>query len=145
MTVMTISQQFQVLSAFHQSIVLHTQFWIINHPFSNLLLQIYFIQPQFFIVNSFFSILTQNYRITDKKGPQNSVISDKMSASAPCTTCSFFQVSIAAQIKKEFFRKVVWSTQWPRVRTLSRPCWPFLSPLVTILDFAAVSECPLRC
>ena len=49
----------------------------------------YSFQPQFFIFNSTPTILNQKYRIFDSKCPQNSVISDKMSASA---TCSFFQV-----------------------------------------------------
>ena len=77
---------------FLQSIALHPQFWIINPPFSILLHQISFIQLQFSIFNTCFSILSKKYGIFASKSPQNSVISDKMSASATCTACSFFQV-----------------------------------------------------
>ena len=82
-----------ILSAYPQSIALHPQFWILNHPFSILLPQIFYIQPQFSIFNSSFSILSQRCEILcDWKSPQNSVISNEMSASAACTACSFFQV-----------------------------------------------------
>ena len=40
----------------------------------------------------FFLPLIQKYQIFDLKCPQNSVISNKMSARAACTACSFFQV-----------------------------------------------------
>ena len=56
------------------------------------LTKISFIQPQISIFNSSSSILNQKNGIFDSKSPQNSIISDKMSASAACTACSFFQV-----------------------------------------------------
>ena len=79
----------QILIAYPHSIALQPQFWILINPFSILLAQISFIQPQFSIVNSSSSILTQKYWIFVSTCPQNSVISDKMSANA---VCSFFQV-----------------------------------------------------
>ena len=87
----------QILSAYPQSIALHPQFWILNPPFSILLPKISFIQPQFSISNSSFFILSKKYGIFGSKSPQNSVISDKMSASAACTACSFFQVCFWAR------------------------------------------------
>ena len=79
----------RILSAYPNSIALNPQFLILNPPFSILLPQISFIQPQFSIFNSSFSILIKKYRIFRSKSSQNSVISNKMSAS---TACSFFQV-----------------------------------------------------
>ena len=81
----------QILMAYPQSIALHPQFLILNASFSILLPQISLIQPHFSIFNSSSSILSQKNGIFDSKSPQNSVISDKMSASAACTACSFFQ------------------------------------------------------
>ena len=81
----------QILIAYHQSKALQPQFWALNPPLSILL-------PKISIVNSSFSILSQKYRILNSKWPQNSVISAKMSASAACTTCSFFQVWRRASI-----------------------------------------------
>ena len=72
-----------------KSITMHSQFSILNASFSILLPQISLLQPQFSIFNSSSSILSQNIGIFDSKSPQNSVISDKMSASA---ACSFFQI-----------------------------------------------------
>ena len=83
---------YPMLSAYPQSIALNPQFWILNPQISVLLPQISFIQPRFPIFNSSFSILSKKYGIFGSKSPQNSVIFDKMSASAACTTCSFFQV-----------------------------------------------------
>ena len=80
--------------AYPQSIALHPQFLILNASFSILLPQISLIQPHFSIFYSSFSILSQKNGIFDSKRPQNSVISDKMSASGACTACSFFQVRI---------------------------------------------------
>ena len=40
-----------------------------------------------------------------------------------------------ALIKKTYLAKVVRNAQKPRVGPLSRPCRPFLGPLVAILDF----------
>ena len=68
-----------------QSIALHLQFSII-------IPQISLIQPQFSIFNSSSSILSQKNGIFYSKSPQNSMISDKMSASAACTACNFFLV-----------------------------------------------------
>ena len=85
----------QILSPYPQSIALHPQFCLLNPPFSILLTQIFFIQPQFSIFNSSFAILSIEYGIFDSKSPQNSVISDKMSASA---ACSFFQVCLDSDI-----------------------------------------------
>ena len=82
----------QILIAYPQLIALQPQFSMLNPQFTILLPKIPFIQPQLSIVNSSSPILTQKYRIFGSKCPQNSVISDKMSASAACTTCSFFQV-----------------------------------------------------
>ena len=81
----------QILSVFPQSIALHPQFWILNTPFSIFPPQKSFIQPQLSILNSPFSILSKKYGIFGSKSPQNSVISDKMFASA---ACSFSQVWI---------------------------------------------------
>ena len=78
----------QILSGYPQSITLNSQCWILNPHLSILLPQISFIQPQFSIFKSSFSILSKK-KIFGSKSPQNSVISDKMSASA---ACSFFQV-----------------------------------------------------
>ena len=78
--------------AYPQSIPLHPQFLILNASFSILLPQISLIQPHFSIFNSAPSILSQKNGIFTSKSPQNTVISDKMSASAACTACSFFQV-----------------------------------------------------
>ena len=47
---------------------------------------------QFSIVKSSSSIPTQKNKKFDSKCPQNSVISNKMSARATCTACTFFQV-----------------------------------------------------
>ena len=81
------------LIVYPQSTAIHPQFMIFNPPFSILLPQISFNQPQFSIFNSSISIHIQKYGIFDYKCPKNSVISDKMSASATCTAaCSFFQV-----------------------------------------------------
>ena len=75
----------QFLIAYPQSRALQPQFWM--------LYALFFIPlPQFSIVNSSSSILTQKNRIFDSKCPQNSMISDLMSTSADCTACSFFQV-----------------------------------------------------
>ena len=82
----------QILSAYPQSIAFNPQFWLLNPPFSILLPQISFIQPQFSTFNSSFPILSKKYGIVGSKSPQNSVISDKMSASGACTACSFFRV-----------------------------------------------------
>ena len=54
------------------------------YPSSILHLQLFFFHSQY-----------KKYGIFGSKSPQNSVISDKMSASAACTTCSFFQVWLA--------------------------------------------------
>ena len=78
--------------AYPQSLGLHPQFLILNALFSIRLPQISLIQPQFCIFGSSSSILSQKNGIFDSKSPQNSVISNKMSASAACTACSFFQV-----------------------------------------------------
>ena len=54
--------------------------------------QISLIQPQSSIFISCPSILRKKNGTFDSKSPQNSVISNKMFASAACTACSFFQV-----------------------------------------------------
>ena len=82
----------QILIAYPHSIALHPQFLILNASFSILLPQISLIQPRFSIFNSSSSLLSQKNGIFDSKSPQISLISDKMSASAAFTTCSFFQV-----------------------------------------------------
>ena len=75
--------------AYPQSIALQPQFWILNPQCSIPLPKISFIQPQLSIVNSSSSIHTKKKQIFDSKCPQNSIISDKMFASA---ACSFFQI-----------------------------------------------------
>ena len=82
----------QILMTYPQSISLHPQFPILNAPISILLPYISYIHCQFSILNSSSYIQSQKNGIVDSKSPQNSVISDKMSASAACTACSFFQV-----------------------------------------------------
>ena len=82
----------QILIVIPQSIALQPKFWILNTPLSILLPHISFIQPQFSIVTFSSTILTQKYRIFDSKCPQNSGISDNISASA---AWSFFQVCVA--------------------------------------------------
>ena len=74
--------------AYPQSIDLHPQFSLLNASFSILLPQISLIKPQF-------SILSQKNGIFHSNPSQISLISNKMSASAACTTCSFFQVWLA--------------------------------------------------
>ena len=82
----------QILIAYPQSTALNLQFQILNPPFSILLPQISFYQPQFSIFNSSSFNLSQKYGMFDSKCSQNRGILDKMSASAACTACSFFQV-----------------------------------------------------
>ena len=82
-----------ILIANSQSIVFHPQVLPLNPLKSILLPEISFIKTQFSIFQSSTSILRQKCRILDSKCPQNSGISDKMSASAACTACSFFQGS----------------------------------------------------
>ena len=68
--------------------------FILQPRTSNLLHQLHFS-----IFNSFSSILSQKNRIFDSKSPQNSVISEKMTAREACTACSFFQVCLASILK----------------------------------------------
>ena len=88
--------------AYPRSIALPPQFLILNASFSILLPQISLTQPQFSLLNSSSSILSEKYRIFDSKSPWNSVISDKMSASAATTATSFFQVC----------KNVLWIPDW---------------------------------
>ena len=94
----------QILMAYPQFIALHPQFSILNASFSILLPQISLIQPQFCIFGSSSSILSQKNGIFYSKSPQNSVISNKMSASAACTACNFFQVWIIHRKIPEVFQ-----------------------------------------
>ena len=88
------SSNFDGLSSIHSP-----QFSILNALFSILLPQISLIQPQVCTFDSSSSILSQKNRIFDSKSPQTSVISNKMSASATCTACSFFQVFDPCRVK----------------------------------------------
>ena len=77
-----------------QILIIHpqfTQFWIRNPQISSLQPQISFNKPQFLIFKPSSSILSQKWGIFDSKCPQNSGISNKMSAIAACTAYSFFR------------------------------------------------------
>ena len=82
----------QILSVFPQSIALNPHFSFLNPPFSILLPQIFFIQPQFSLFNSSSSSTLKSTGYLAQKSPQNSMISNKMFASATCSACSFFQI-----------------------------------------------------
>ena len=92
----------QILTAYSQS--------ILNSKSSILLPQISFMQPKFPIFNYLFSILSKKNGIFCSKGPQNSAISDKMSASVACTVCSFLKVWMEDDIW--------WKTTFDRSRYL---------------------------
>ena len=95
------SSNFDGLSSIHSppSSIFNSKCFILHAPSSNLLdpnlhLRLFFLHPPYLldpsiIFNSSSSILSQKNGIFDSKSPQNSVISNKMSAS---TACSFFQV-----------------------------------------------------
>ena len=53
----------------------------------------------------------------------------------------FFSLNSCSD-QNTYFAKVVWSAQYPRVRPLFRPNWPFWGPVAAILDFV-VSSFPL--
>ena len=78
--------------AYPQSIAPYPHLLFLNTSFSTLRPQISLIQPPLSILNYSSSILRQKNGIFHSKSPQNSVISDNMSASAACTAYIFFQV-----------------------------------------------------
>ena len=69
--------------------ILITRSSILHSPTSNI-----FFLTSILHLQIFFSIHSQKYGIFGSKSPQNSVISDKMSASA---ACSFFQVWVVCK------------------------------------------------
>ena len=78
-------------------IVLHPLSSIFNFEFSTLFSPCSYLKSllkklQFSNFHSSSSILSQKYRISDSKFPQNSRTSDKLSASVACTTCIVCQV-----------------------------------------------------
>ena len=103
----------QILNAYPQHITLHSQFLTQNPHFSIILPKIHFIQPQFSISNSSFFILSKKHGIFGSKSPQNRVSSDKMSASAACTACSFFQVCLQFPISSGFLGMVALGGKQP--------------------------------
>ena len=112
----------QILMTSPQFIALHPQFSILNASFSILLPQISLIQPQFCIFGSSSSILSQKNGIFYSKSPQNSVISNKMSAS---TACSFFQVCTIGEI---FIFLLSFSCGISHVKLLMHFCIRYLIP-----------------
>ena len=91
----------QILMAYPQSIALPPQFSILDSSFSIIL-------PQISLFNSSSSILSQMNWIFDSESPQNSAISNKMSASKATTTLTCRRVvpskmSTPAQPMTPFF------------------------------------------
>ena len=120
-----------------QSIALQPQFLILNALFCIHLPQLSLIQPPFSIFNSSSSIISRKNGIFDSKSPQNSVISDKMSASAACTACSFFQVCLNLYWNiLEASLKHAWNfinTDKISLTSLKHP-WNFLVTHFTLID-----------
>ena len=93
------SSNLDSLSSIHSP---STSIWALIPLFSIFLPQIFFIKPQFSIVNQSSSILTQKYGIFDSKFPQNSVISYKMSAS-PLSPLAAFSMSAKNHVMEVSF------------------------------------------